>query len=246
MKIVFKNFLALLLFTIIFSLYSQAQAKKILVGTVAQYPPFSFIEKGKIVGFEIDLMDTISKNLGYETEFKDMEFKDLFNALENGKVDIIVAGITVTPERMKKFHFSGKYYFPFYSVIHRKDSNIYSVNELDGKTVGVLNGSSMEAFLVNNLGKEKKIKTIKFTGNQFMLEALRTKEIEAIFAEDVDAKLAANRYGEVSYFLIIDERPDGYAIVFRKDSDLIEKINDELVAIKISRQLDTLHEKWGL
>jgi polar amino acid transport system substrate-binding protein len=246
MKIYLKSFIILLLFTIVFSLHSQGAAKKLVVGTSAVYPPFAFMKQGKIVGFDIDLINTIAQNLGYELDIKDIEFKDLFHSLENGDIDIIVAAITVTQERMKKFRFSGRYYFPFHSVIHRKDNNIYTVNDLDGKIVGVLAGSSMEDFLVNILSKNKKIKIVKFTDNQFMLESLRKKEIDAILSEDADAKLADKSYEEISYFLIRTPRPDGYAIVFRGNSELENSFNDELVSLKASAQLEALKEKWGL
>jgi ABC-type amino acid transport substrate-binding protein len=246
MRISLKNFLIILLVTMFCSFHVQAEKKKLIVGTSAEYPPFSFIEKGEIVGFDIDLINIIADNLGYDLEIKDVEFKNLFNDLKNKETDIIISGITVTEERLKKFYFSGRYYFPSYAVIHRKDDNIYSENELYGKTVAVFSGSSMETFLFNHLSRGKKMKIMKYTSNNFMVKELKEKKIDAILVENAQAKLVSEQNKNISYFLIKKTRPGGYAIVFRKNSPLVDIFNDEIVSLKTSSQLEVLKKKWGL
>jgi polar amino acid transport system substrate-binding protein len=224
---------------------AQAKNRTLVVETAAYYPPFTFVEKGQIVGFDIDLINMMAQNLGYALEIKDVEFKDLFVDLKNKDADLAIAAITVTPNRMKDLYFSGRYYFPEFAILHKRKDNIQSVEDLNNKTVAVLSGSTMEEFLTGGLKAGKKLSVRTFNNTQFMLGALNTKEIDAALVEDVTAR-RAQQEGKFSYFLIKSSRPDGYAIMFQKDSELVDEFNEELVKLKASKQFEELKKKWGI
>jgi ABC-type amino acid transport substrate-binding protein len=224
---------------------AQAKPRTLIVETSAIYPPFTFVERGQIVGFDIDLINIMAQNLGYNLEIEDVAFKDLFVDLKNKKADIAIAAITVTPGRMKEVHFSGRYYFPEFAILYKRNDNIKSVDDLNNKTVAVLSGSTMEEFLTKDLSLGKKITIRTFNNTQFMLGALNTKELDAALVENVTARMA-QQGGKFSYFLIKTSRPDGYAIMFQKDSELVDEFNDELVKLKASKQFEELKKKWGI
>ena len=106
MKNIFKFILVIALTAV------SLNAKTIIVGSDAEYPPFDYIdENGKIAGFDIDLIDEISKIAGFEYKFTKIGFDALIPALKAGKIDAIAASMSATPERKKSVDFSDPYFF---------------------------------------------------------------------------------------------------------------------------------------
>ena len=83
--------------------------KTLLVGTNAEFVPYEYIEDGKLVGFDIELMDAIGKELGYEVKWSNMNFEGLLPALQMNKIDAVIAGMSATAERKKAVGFSKPY-----------------------------------------------------------------------------------------------------------------------------------------
>ena len=96
----------------------------LVVGTHAGFKPFEYIQDGKVVGFDIDLSREVAKSLGKELKVEDMGFDGLLPALETGQVDMVVAGMTKTPEREKNVSFSKSYYSAAQKIVVRKGSTI--------------------------------------------------------------------------------------------------------------------------
>src|SRR5580704_2849514 len=81
----------------------------LLVGTNAEFAPYSFIDNGQIVGFDIDVAQEVAQRLGKTITFKDMPFESLLPELQLGRIEIIAAGITPTQERAQKVLFTKPY-----------------------------------------------------------------------------------------------------------------------------------------
>ena len=77
-----------------------------IVATSPDNPPYEHIKDGEIEGFDIDLMIAIGQHLGKNIEFKNMEFHGLIAALATRNVDMVIAGMSITPERLSKVDFS--------------------------------------------------------------------------------------------------------------------------------------------
>ena len=106
-----KLFKKALIGIMVLSLSATALAKeKIYVGTNAEFPPFEYLEKGEITGFDIELMNEMGKVLDAEVKVQDMAFDGLLPALQMKKVDVVIAGMTATEERKKFVNFSQTYY----------------------------------------------------------------------------------------------------------------------------------------
>ena len=86
-------------------------AKKLYVGTNAEFKPYEYLEGDKITGFDIDFMNAIGKEIGYEVQWVNMGFDGLLPALQMNKVDAVIAGMSQTPERQKAVDFSMPYMF---------------------------------------------------------------------------------------------------------------------------------------
>lgn len=113
------------------------------VGTTAEYPPFETLENGKIVGYDVDVIDAVAKKIGIKYEWKDMNFDGLISALQFKKIDIVIAGISSSPEREKVVNFSIPYHESKTAYIMNKN-NPMTMEELKGKTFGVDLGTSYE------------------------------------------------------------------------------------------------------
>ena len=114
------------------------QRGKLLIATDANYKPQSFKNPdGSFEGFDVDVGREVAKRLGVEAEFVDVNFDIVTAGSWNGRWDINVGSMTITPERKQSLYFSGPYYYTPASFVVHKDSKIASIDDLAGKNVGV-------------------------------------------------------------------------------------------------------------
>ena len=111
--------------------------RTLTVGTSADFPPFETIDtKGEIVGFDIDLVKEIGKELDAEIVLENTEFSGLVAAVQTGKIDLAISGMSVDKERAKKVNFSDPYYEAYQTLVVKSDSEgIKNMDELTGKIV---------------------------------------------------------------------------------------------------------------
>src|SRR5690349_15508460 len=88
-----KSIIALLLI-IVLAFHAQATHKKLIIGVASGDPPFCYMNNGELVGFDVDLINIIGKDLGYNLEIKDFEYKQLLDKLQAKEIDIVVSSIS--------------------------------------------------------------------------------------------------------------------------------------------------------
>lgn len=226
--------------------FGPGKPKPILVmGTSADFPPFEFVdEEGNIVGFDIDIARYIADKYGYELVIKDIAFEGLIPALQAGEIDMIVAAMTITPEREEVVDFSIPYYNASQGILIRADSpDITSIEDLYGKTIGVQAGTTGEAWAEENLGENCTI--IAYQRIYDAVTALRAGYIDALILDEPVANYydkAAEDIKKASYVIDTGER---YGIAVREgDTELLEKINAALEELIHSEYYDTLIATW--
>ncbi len=112
------------------------------VGTNAEFPPFEFVDdNGEPDGFDVALIKAIGEKLGVEVEVENMEFEALVASIGN-KIDVAIAGMTITDERKENADFSDPYYDAVQYVILPEGSEIATFDDLAGKTIGVQLGTT--------------------------------------------------------------------------------------------------------
>ena len=112
--------------------------KTLVVGTEATFAPFEFTDdKNNIIGFDIDVINYVAKELGEKIEIKNTPFETLVESLGAKQVDIVIAGMTITEERAEKVLFSKPYYNAYQVIVVREgDTSINTVEDLaDRKSV---------------------------------------------------------------------------------------------------------------
>lgn len=205
-------------------------AKKLYVGTNAEFMPYEYLENGKVVGFDIDLMEAIGKELGYEIVWSNMGFDGLLPALQMKKIDAVIAGMSQTPERQKAVTFSMPYMLVSsdeHFVIVNEDSPLVKKEELKGKKVGVQIGTIQEEF-AKELGATPQLYN-SWTG---ALMDLQNNKIDAVIIADVTGEeYLKSMSGLKKVDVVIDTQP-GASIALRKgETKLAEQINQAILKL---------------
>ena len=124
------------------------------VSTDPAYPPQSFLNnQGEFEGFDIDVTEEIAKRMGVEVEWMTPSWDVITSGSWNGRWDLSVGSMTVTPERSKVLHFSPPYYYtPAAAAVHESNTDITNLEtDLDGKTIGVCGACTYEFYLDRTL-----------------------------------------------------------------------------------------------
>lgn len=205
-------------------------AKKLYVGTNAEFMPYEYLENGKMVGFDIDLMEAIGKELGYEIVWSNMGFDGLLPALQMKKIDAVIAGMSQTPERQKAVTFSMPYMLVSsdeHFVIVNENSPLVKKEELKGKKVGVQIGTIQEEF-AKELGATPQLYN-SWTG---ALMDLQNNKIDAVIIADVTGEeYLKSMSGLKKVDVVIDTQP-GASIALRKgETKLAEQINQAILKL---------------
>jgi ABC-type amino acid transport substrate-binding protein len=235
----------------------QTEDKKVLTwGTNAAFPPFESVNaKGEVEGFDKDLADVIGEELGVEMQVIDTAFETLFAGLEAKKFDMVIAGVTITSERMDKMDFSDPYFEAGQLITVRVDyDEIQDENDFAGKVLGVQIGttadeivSRMQAGEDEYEGKAVDIKEIKRYDNypQAFLD-LQHGNLDAVIVDEPVGKAYVKEHGDK--VKLVSEEPfvkEYTAIAFRKgDTEMVNKVNDVLKKIKEDGRYDEMLDKW--
>lgn len=145
----FRKFGAAVALAAIMTTSSFAQnAGTLRVGMSGGYFPFTFVQKGELQGFEVDVMNAVGQEADLDIEFETMSFSGLVGALDVGRIDTIANQITITPEREAKFNFTQAYVIDGAQVVTKRgNEEIGGVEDLRGKSVAVNLGSNFEDLL---------------------------------------------------------------------------------------------------
>ncbi|NNU91737.1 transporter substrate-binding domain-containing protein [Geobacillus sp. NFOSA3] len=227
---------------------SGEQKKVLKMGTSADYAPFEYIDTTKgneIIGFDVDLAKMIAKELGYDVQIVDMDFSGLIPALQSGKVDFVLAGMTPTKERKKNVDFSDVYYVARNMIVSKKGSGIKTVEDLKGKTVGVQTGSIQEGE-ANKIAKKVDMKIESRNRIPELIQEIQAGRFDAAIIEDTVAKgYLKNSNGKLEGHTIpTNEQEAGSAIAFPKGSKLRDEFNKVLQEKIKNGEVDKLIKKW--
>lgn len=233
---------SLLMGALVLSLSVSAMAKdKIFVGTNAEFPPFEYLDKGEVTGFDIELVNELGKVMDADVKVLDMSFDGLLPALQMKKVDLVIAGMTATEERKKTVSFTQPYYTASQVIIVKEGNNsIKSFNDLKGKKVAVMLGFTGDTIVSEIEG----VSIERFNAAYAGIMALQADKVEAVVLDSEPAK----NYVKQNPGLVLaeaDAEQEEYAIALRKnDKALLEKVEKALAEIKANGTYDALIKKY--
>ncbi len=223
--------------------------KKLVVATSPDYPPFEFMVsengKSKIVGADIDLAQKIADKLGVELEVKGMDFDALVSALQAGKVDMVITGMTPNEERKKAVDFSDIYFKGENAVIvNAKDAGKFtSEDQLKKAKLGVQKGSTQETYVKDSL-KVTNYKALVAVPD--LIADMKNGNIDAIVLNSKVAGINVTKYDGIKVVENLkltsggDEEAMAVAIKKGDNADLIKLTNEVIKELQDSGEYDKI------
>ncbi len=225
---------------------------QLVIGVDDSFVPMGFRdENDKLVGFDIDLAKAVCKELGVKAKFQSIDWSMKETELENGTIDVIWNGYTMTDERAKQVAFSNPYLKNDQVVVTLKKYSISSYEDLSGKAFGAQEGSSG----VDALESKPKILLDKIKDGEPVLyptftEAfldLNSGRIEGLIIDSVFAEYYISHEKDKADYVIIPSEftQEDYGVGVRKDdSKTLEKINGALKTVYDNGTTKKISEEW--
>ena len=199
------------------------------MGTNAAFPPYEYYEGDTVVGIDAEIAQAIAEKLGLSLEIVDMDFNSIITAVQSGKVDVGIAGMTVEPEREKNVDFTDSYATGVQVVIVTEDSDIASVDDLEGKLIGTQEGTTGWSYCSEDYGDDM---VIPYTNGATAVQALLDGKVDCVVIDQQPA-LSFVEANEGLKILETEYAVEDYAIAVSKDNtalrDAINTALNELI-----------------
>ena len=221
---------------------------KLIVGTNAEFPPFEYLgDNGEPDGFDMALIKAIGEKLGVEVEIQNMEFGSLITSI-GSKIDIAVAGMTVTEERKNAVDFSDSYYDAVQFVILPADSTIAESKDLLGKTIGCQLGTTGEYLIDDLIAEDGTTQKKSYNKAVDAVNDLLNGRHDCVIIDKNPAMVFQSNYPDqlkLTEGAAFGFEAEQYAIAMPKgDTALAEKINAALAEIRTDGTFDKLVEQY--
>ena len=243
----------LILFTVIaamaFALVACGNGGETLeMATNAAFPPYEYKEGDSFAGIDIEIAQAIADKLGMELKINDVDFGTIVGGVETGKFDMGIAGLTVTPERLKSVNFSTSYATGVQVVIVKEGSPITSVDDILtlGSKIGVQQDTTGDIYASDDIknGGFGADKVTQYKTGADAVQALLTDKIDCVIIDNEPAKSFV-KANEGLKILETEYVVEDYAIAISKDNeDLLKKVNDVLAEMEADGSLKKIIDKY--
>ncbi len=217
-----------------------SSSQKLVMATNAAFPPYESVEGNEIIGIDPEIAKLIADDIGRELVIEDMAFDSIIAAVQSGKADIAMAGLTVSEDRKQNINFSDPYTEAAQVIVVKKDSPVTSPDDLEGKTVGVQIGTTGDIYAGDIADA-----TIERYSKYFeAINALNQDKIDAVIVDREPAKVFVNDSDELK---MIDKEftLEEYAIgVAKENTELLDQINASLKKLQESGEIDKIINKY--
>ena len=220
---------------------TTVEAGKLTMATNATFPPYEMTtDSGEIEGIDVDTAKAIAEKLGLELQIDDMEFDAALLSVQQGKADIVMAGVTVTDERKAVMDFSDSYATGIQSIIVPNGSDIASPDDLAGKKIGTQRGTTGYIYCSDDFGEDS---VVAYDSGLTAVQALNNGQVDAVVIDNAPATeyVAANPGLKV---LDTSYAEEDYAIGMAKGSALEDAINKALEELKADGTLQAIVDKY--
>ncbi|WP_459480550.1 amino acid ABC transporter substrate-binding protein [Clostridium saccharoperbutylacetonicum] len=229
---------------------SALDKDEIVVGLDDTFVPMGFKnESGDIVGFDVDLANAVGKKLNKKIKFQPIDWSMKETELDNGNIDLIWNGYSITDERKQKVEFSKPYLNNTQVIVTLADSNIKTKSDLKGKKVGAQNGSTAvdavekEADLMKSFNGGK---LVTFEDNNAALMDLEAKRLDAIVVDEILARYYMKARGQEKYKILTENfGSEQYGVGIKKgDTKFVDAFNKALNEVIADGTAGEISKKW--
>jgi len=214
------------------------------VGLDPTFPPFEVFDGSDVRGIDVDVSESIARELDLNVEFVHFGYDGLYDALATNQVDVLISALVVAPERTRNFSYSDSYFNAGQVMITSRNGSLSDWTNLDGRIIAV------------ELGAEGHVTASSWQRQQptmsIQVHESAEKAVESVAAGDADAAIvdhvSARLIQAQSTDLIILQQPitvEPYAFVVRaEDTHLLDELNSSLNSLQVSGQLDAIITGW--
>ena len=223
----------------------SVQAQELVVGSSATYRPFAYESPTKeIVGYDVDIIKAVAQKAGLKIKIVNTPWTGIFAALNNGDVDLVISGVTINDKRKQSYDFTAPYFEARQLIAVPQTSNVKGLQDLAGKKVGVVTGSTGDDISSRAFGKTNP-DIRRFESTPVVISELANSGLDAAIG---DNGVIAFRVQEHKQLKTVSDPsfPKEYLgiVVKQGNKALQDKLNAGLAAIKADGRYATLYKKW--
>ena len=227
---------------------TTVEAGKLIMSTNAQFPPYEMVaDDGSFEGIDVEVAEAIADKLGLELEIDDMDFDSALLAAQNGKSDMVMAGVTVNEERLQVMDFSDSYANGVQVVIVTEDSTIASVDDLANvDQIGTQRGTTGYIYCSDTPenGGYGEDHVTAYDDGATAVQALLNGQVDAVVIDNAPAQeyVKANPGLKI---LDTEFANEDYAIgVAKGNTALLDAINGALADLEADGTLQSIIDKY--
>ena len=221
---------------------TTVEAGKLTMATNAAFPPYEMTtDAGEFEGIDVDTAKAIAEKLGLELQIDDMDFDAALLSVQQGKADIVMAGVTVTDERKAVMDFSDSYATGIQSIIVPEGSDIASPDDLAGKKIGTQRGTTGYIYCSDDFGDDA---VVAYDDGLTAVQALNNGQVDAVVIDNEPAKAYVESNPGLK-ILDTSYAEEDYAIGMNKSNTaLLEAVNAALEELKADGTLQAIVDKY--
>lgn len=218
-----------------------------IIATDAKYAPFSMEINGKYEGIDVEILEAVAKEAGFEYKLEPMDFNAIIAALGSNQIDGAIAGMSITEERKKTYDFSDSYFESGLSIVVKGDNTeINGKEDLVGKSVAVKNGTAGEKWAQDH-EKELNLSVTHYEDSPTMYLAVQNGNNDFALEDYpvIAYKIKVDNDGKLKITGDKVETSDyGFAVNKGNNAELLEKFQAGLKAIKENGKYDEIISKY--
>lgn len=222
------------------------EAGKLIMSTNAAFPPYEMTDdNGDFIGIDVEIAKAIAEKLGLELQIDNMGFTAALEAAQNGSSDMVMAGVTVNEDRLAVMDFSDSYATGIQVVIVPEDSEIVSIDDLEGKTIGTQMGTTGYIYASDtpeNGGYGEDF-VVAYDNGITAVQALKEGKIDCVIIDNGPAQEFVKSNPGLK-ILEAEWVTENYAIGFPKGSELVDDVNNALKELTADGTIQKIIDKY--
>lgn len=211
------------------------------MGTNATFPPYEYKDGDAVVGIDAEIAQALADKLGLKVKIVDMDFDSLIASVQSGKIDMSLAGMTVTEERKQNVDFTDSYATGVQVIIVKEDSDIASADDLEGKLIGVQQGTTGHLYCADDFGEEN---VIPYANGATAVQALLQGKVDCVVIDQEPAKAFVEANAGLKILETAYTTEDYAAAVSKDNPALTAALNSALQELKDDGTIQGILDKY--
>ncbi|OAS88323.1 MULTISPECIES: basic amino acid ABC transporter substrate-binding protein [Metabacillus] len=225
---------------------SKEEKKVLRVATEANYAPFEYQDKGEVVGFDIDFIQAVAKEAGYEVEVVNVGWDPLFVEVKDEIADIGLSAITINDDRKQTYDFSVPYFLSTNKILVPEGSDIKTAADLKDKVIAVQTGTTGQE-AVDSIVGENNPKVKKFENNNLAIMELNSGGADAVVADNTVVEEYVKNNPDKKLIVVEDEDSfdaEYYGLMFPKGSKLKAEFDEAINQVLDNGKYTEIYNEW--